>query len=250
VGEENVKIQIWVKLGYYQARPNAGDPPGSRQVYDSFTTSSRHVHDKKSQPVDQLQFCPRHVHDLFTTRSRQISANEWFLLTTRSRQVHERSSREVSSVAGDLANLRPECRHASFTPSDVITRFYKPKPSHDVETKPTLLETYFFRWIIFNVTSLPHDSFPTRSRWVVNVSGTRWITRIKARNLCFWRPYIALCADTYCVLYRSEMYRYGATRWMVKHSGRVDGFLTRRIWKWDAKTKTGNIDPLLTTHVL
>jgi hypothetical protein len=32
----------------------------------------------------------------------------------------------------------------------------------------------------------------------------------------------------------------------VKHSDGVSGFLTRRISKWDAKTKTGNIDPLLT----
>jgi hypothetical protein len=49
----------------------------------------------------------------------------------------------------------------------------------------------FFRWIIFNVTSLPHDSFVTCSRqlsWtcrerVVNLSGTRWITRI---NFKLW----------------------------------------------------------------
>jgi hypothetical protein len=31
------------------------------------------------------------------------------------------TSREVGSVAGDLANLRPERRHVIFTPSDVIT---------------------------------------------------------------------------------------------------------------------------------
>jgi hypothetical protein len=64
----------------------AGDPPGSRQAYDSFATSSQHIHDKKSQPVDQLQFCLRHVHDLFTTRSRQISTQDSFAtgLTTRS----------------------------------------------------------------------------------------------------------------------------------------------------------------------
>jgi hypothetical protein len=55
-----------------------------------------------------------------------------------------RTSREVGSVAGDLANLRPECRHMIFTPSDVITWFYKPKPSHDVKTNRTLLETYYF----------------------------------------------------------------------------------------------------------
>jgi hypothetical protein len=69
--------------------------------------------------------------------------------------------------------------------------------------------------------------------------------KLMVRNFCFWRPYIVLCVDTHCVLYTNEIYRYGATRWVVKHFGRVSGFLTR-IWKWDAKTKAGNIDPLLT----
>jgi hypothetical protein len=69
---------------------------------------------------------------------------------------------------------------------------------------------------------------------------------IMARHFCFWRPYIALCVDTYCVLDTSEIYWYGATKIVVKHSGRVSGFLTKRISKCDAKTKAGNIDPLLT----
>jgi hypothetical protein len=77
---------------------NAGDPPGSRQVYNSFTTSSLHVHNKKSQPVDQLQF-------LSATRSRQISTRDSF--ATRSNMF--------DIVANDLANLRPECRHVIFT---------------------------------------------------------------------------------------------------------------------------------------
>jgi hypothetical protein len=52
-----------------------------------FTTSSRHAHDKISQPVDQLQFCPRHVHDLFTTRSRQISTHDSFATASRQDQT-------------------------------------------------------------------------------------------------------------------------------------------------------------------
>jgi hypothetical protein len=36
---------------------------------------------------------------------------------------------------------------------------------------------------------------------------------------------------------------------MVKHYGdQVSGFLTRRISKWNAKTKRAIIDPLLTFH--
>jgi hypothetical protein len=66
---------------------NGSDPPGSRLV-----------HNKKSQPVDQLQFCPRHVHDSFTT--------DFY-----SRLVHDKIILDkwstVGSVAGDLANLRP-----------------------------------------------------------------------------------------------------------------------------------------------
>jgi hypothetical protein len=77
--------------------------------------------------------------------------------------------------------------------------------------------------------------------------------KLMVRKLSFWRPYIALCVHTYSVhcTHSSEIYRYEATRWVVQHSGRVSGFLTRRIWKCDAKTKTGNIhvDPLLTKHV-
>jgi hypothetical protein len=51
--------------------------------------------------------------------------------------------------------------------------------------------------------------------------------KLVVRN--FWRPYIALCVDTYCVLYTCEIYRYVAIIRVVKHSGRVSGFLTRRI---------------------
>jgi hypothetical protein len=47
-------------------------PDKLRLVHDKLTTRLRQVHDKESQPVDQLQFCPRHVHDLFTTSSRLV----------------------------------------------------------------------------------------------------------------------------------------------------------------------------------
>jgi hypothetical protein len=69
-----------------------------------------------------------------------------------------------------LANLRPEYHHVIFTPSDIITWFYKPKPSHDVETKPTMLETYFFGGSYSTSRHL-------RLERIVNLSGTRWITR-------------------------------------------------------------------------
>jgi hypothetical protein len=49
------------------------------RVPDKFTT--RHVHDKKSQPVDQLQNLSA-PHDLFTTRSRLV--HDRFLLKTSS----------------------------------------------------------------------------------------------------------------------------------------------------------------------
>jgi hypothetical protein len=51
--------------------------------------------------------------------------------------------------------------------------------------------------------------------------------------------YRFVCGYIMCIVHKWNW--YGATRWVVKHSGRVSGFLTRRIWKWDAKTKTGNI---------
>jgi hypothetical protein len=56
--------------------------------------------------------------------------------------------------------------------------------------------------------------------------------------------YRFVCGYILCIVHKWN-YRYGATRWVVKHSGRVSGFLTRRIWKWDAKTKTGNIRPVI-----
>jgi hypothetical protein len=36
--------------------------------------------------------------------------------------------------------------------------------------------------------------------------------KLMVRKFCFWRPYIVLCVDTYCVLYTNEIYRYGVTR--------------------------------------
>jgi hypothetical protein len=97
VGFDNLKLFGQFLCHHQYLKSYAGDPPGSRYVNDSFTTSSRYVHDKKSQPVDQLQFCPRHVHDRFSTHDSFVTrSNMW----TR-----------IGSVAGDLANLRPECRH-------------------------------------------------------------------------------------------------------------------------------------------
>jgi hypothetical protein len=75
------------------------------RVSDKFTTRSRQAHDKKSQPVDQLQFCLRHVHTFMFDFVVKLS----------------RKSRELGSVTGDLANLRPEYHHVIFTPSDIIT---------------------------------------------------------------------------------------------------------------------------------
>jgi hypothetical protein len=86
---------------------NAGDPPGSRQVYDSFTTSSRHVHDKfttknRSRWIsfnsvcDTFTTCSRLVHDSFTTdttRSRQLS---W---TCRERVVNLSGTRWITRIS-------------------------------------------------------------------------------------------------------------------------------------------------------
>jgi hypothetical protein len=61
-----------------------------------------------------------------------------------------------------------------FTLSDIITWFYKPKP-HDVETKPILLETYFFggsssmsRHYLMTHSWHVHDSWRTSHRLVGN----------------------------------------------------------------------------------
>jgi hypothetical protein len=165
--------------------PNAGDPPGSRQVYDSFTTKNHSRWISFSFGRDTFMTCSRLVHNRF-------------LLATGSRQDQTWTSREVGSVAGDLANLRPECRHVIFTLSDIITWFYKPKPSHDVETKPTLLETYFFG----GSSSTSRHYLTTRSRHVhdndncrkrdVNLSGTRWITRITVTHSFLSLPLLIL----------------------------------------------------------
>jgi hypothetical protein len=72
-------------------------------------------------------------------------------------------------------------QHAKFQSASFSTR------SRQISTQDSFV---FFRWIIFSVTSLPHDSFATRSRqlpWtcrerVVSLSGTRWITRIMQRR--------------------------------------------------------------------
>jgi hypothetical protein len=63
----------------------------------------------------------------------------------------------------------------------IFTSMMPSKPSNDVETKPTQLETYFFG----GSSSTSRHYLTTRSRHVhdsrervVNLSGTRWITRI------------------------------------------------------------------------
>jgi hypothetical protein len=99
----NEKNPILLRVRQSLLKSNASDPPGSRQVYDSFTTSSRHVHNKNCSRWISFNF----VCDLFTTDfySRLVRDNL------------SRTSREVGSVAGDLANLCPECHHVIFTPS-------------------------------------------------------------------------------------------------------------------------------------
>jgi hypothetical protein len=88
----------------------------SRQVHDSFTTSSRQVHDKivaggsasilsatRSRLVDDsftTDFYSRLVRNRFTTGSRQDQTNIFDLVVNLSQ-----TSREVGSVASDLANL-------------------------------------------------------------------------------------------------------------------------------------------------
>jgi hypothetical protein len=68
------------------------------RVPDKLTTRSRH--DKKSKPVDQLQFCPQHVHDLFAT---DFYSNMFDLVVNLSR-----TSREVGSPT---LGLQPNLSH-------------------------------------------------------------------------------------------------------------------------------------------
>jgi hypothetical protein len=80
---------------YSDSDTYAGDPPGSRQVYDSFT-SSRHVHDKKSASI---------------------------LSATRSRLVHSFAVVNVSRTSRKLVGGSP----ALFTnlPRDRVQRKYQ-----------------------------------------------------------------------------------------------------------------------------
>jgi hypothetical protein len=52
--------------------------------------------------------------------------------------------------------------------------------------------------------------------------------------------YRFVCGYILCIVHKWYLSMSGETFWSVF------GFLTRKIWKWDAKTKVGNIDPLLT----
>jgi hypothetical protein len=82
------------------------------RVPDTLTTKnrSRWISFNFVRDTVTTDFYSRLVRDRFTTRSNMLD-----LVMNLSR-----TSREVGSVAGDLANLRPECRHVIFTPSDVI----------------------------------------------------------------------------------------------------------------------------------
>jgi DNA topoisomerase IA len=71
--ERHDKIQSFKPEPYWVLQVQVSVMRVIHRVPDKFTTRSRQAHDKKSQPVDQLQLCPRHVHDRFllTTCSRQ-----------------------------------------------------------------------------------------------------------------------------------------------------------------------------------
>jgi hypothetical protein len=111
-------------------------------VHDTFT-SSRLVRDSLTTVVRDLfttDFYSRHIRDRFTTRSN-------------------------SSVAGDLANLRSECRHVILRhPTSSCDSTSQTEIFSWCRSKADFVGDVFISWIIFNVTSLPHDSFVTRSR--------------------------------------------------------------------------------------
>jgi hypothetical protein len=120
------------------------------RVPDKFT-SSRQAHDTFATKNSSRWISFNFVRDTFTTCSRQISTHVSF--ATRSNMfdlvANESWSRLCCRRFGQSTSRMPSCE---FYVHDAQVL---PKPSHDVETKPTLLE------IIFNVTSLPHDSFAT-----------------------------------------------------------------------------------------
>jgi hypothetical protein len=113
-------------------------------------------------------------YDSFTTKnhSRWISFNfvcDTFTTDFYSRLANESWSRFCCRRFGQSTSRMPSCDFYA------ITWFYKPKPSHDVETKQTLLEMYFLDHLQRHVIT----SRLVRSERVVNLSGTRWITRKK-----------------------------------------------------------------------
>jgi hypothetical protein len=176
---------LMVMSRFYRSAFRSRDMQVIHRVPDKFTTRSRQAHGtaRSRQKIAAggsasiLSACSRQIstQDSFATGSLQeiLSRttlqtspwvtnllsyhNAWLLILKRKNKEQiklslslgdwSRTSREVGSVAGDLDNLRPECRHVIFAPSDVITWFYKPKPSHDVET--TSKANIFFKILIF-----------------------------------------------------------------------------------------------------
>jgi hypothetical protein len=139
------------------------------RVRDKFTTRSRQAHDtfttkNRSQWIG-FNFVS------FATRS--LLVHDRFLLTTCSRQVHDKiKHRELVVNAlwsrlccrrfGQSTSRMPSCdfyavrRHPHVILQAKIVSWRRNKADSVGEL--------FFWWIIFNVTSLPHDSFATRSR--------------------------------------------------------------------------------------
>jgi hypothetical protein len=69
----------WIQCGFKAVIHRVPDKftTSLPQVYHKFTTSSRHVHDKKSQPVDQLQFCLRFTTDFYSRLVRDKIKHVW-----------------------------------------------------------------------------------------------------------------------------------------------------------------------------
>jgi hypothetical protein len=153
------------------------------RVPNKFTTHSRHVHDKLMTKNLSRWISFNFVRDTFTTRSRQISTHDSFAPGTR-QDKHVWSCREL--IANESWSRLCCRRFGQYTSRMPSCDFYAVRRHHVIllaktfswrRNKADSVGDIFFRWIIFEVTSLPHDSLVYER--VVNLSWTRWITRIR-----------------------------------------------------------------------
>jgi hypothetical protein len=202
-----------------------------------FPTSLRLVHEKKSPPVDQLQFCPRQIftHDSFTTRS-----NIYDLV------VNMSWSRLCCMRFGQSKSRMPSCDSYAVRHHHVILQT---KTFSWRRNKADYVGDVFFRWIIINVMSLPHDSFTTCSRqlsWtcreqVVNLSGTWWITRIRGMlpsecTFQYFKVTISLKERTW----KFQVLSFNARGQKVKGQNRRNYFQSKLLLRCQYNQKSSN----------